>query len=957
TFIKECQLLKLKAKMLLLLSLFFMALLTFGKAHTIQLKQPQAIAPLPDNNNNNTQASILKARVPLVSACNALSNDFHIPLENGAKLTSFAPLHDNAKKLCSDMCNSGKGGYWFEAKQDFWTPSGNGPTVHQRIYCSTRDVAKTVLRYIRQDEIASVCCFLFLCQTQRATSEQYLSFNWYLQASSNPMLLMAVNKMFLLISILLLAVGNVLCVASVEPVVNGSSSQIHTQPSAISPRAPAVSQYGSAAICYSDQTKAPSISLVKHATAVVDFKDLLRDATTLCSDKCKQSRSSVMLAKYKDFKVTYFGEPKAKTRIYCQARYSEQMNGRPLDKKKCNENFNHIFAWCKLWSSMGNGAADGIQAGALEGNTSIEVSSIRSGPSRCRSDYGSSRTTQERPWPQGIADPLLKMLLSISACLMIGFLAIANALYTKPDLSVVVDSHSGNSTQTSILARRSEIKCNTRSNPLQIQFEKYGTHLEDFKRKPSADAVKVCGAICIPEDTVDNPINVHRKNLKHKQNIDKPERDDPSKYHRRLYCEADKSSYKSRFNHKTCKDTIARLDGSCTYLSYSTKLHEEANSGPYVGGGYGGEVTESGVTYRVYAVGISNGWSSSQNPGKGHKRSRILLNQTTAVTHITNQDVETSTLSPRADANLAEWRCNNFSSAPPIATFSGEYSSQTLVSNFYPKDAEKLCDAMCNKSKHYEGFRRGDFRAGWKPNRDHKRLYCTANYATPQIVDFPFDKIACKNYTKMLRENCGTFGGQLVGDKTWKKNVVDQGPVPIQYDLWAVVLSTGEKRSGVVDETTAIASPKRRDISPSMLSPHASHFDRPGSSCSNMSSPVPDPPTQETVSNFDKEDAKRLRKEMRNKSTSYERIWRGNFHMSSKGKDHKRAFCTAKYATSQTDSKFDKGQCNMFVDVLIDKCNTFGGRIFGSDMGYLDGQPIESSAQIQYDVWAVSLNE
>ncbi|KAL8927722.1 MAG: hypothetical protein Q9208_002137 [Pyrenodesmia sp. 3 TL-2023] len=731
--------------MLLLWGLLFMAFTVVGKAHTIQLKQRPATAPLSDNynNNNNTQASIIQARAPLVAACNAFSNDFRIPLENGAKLTSFAPLHDNAKNLCSDMCNSGKGGYRFEARQDFWTPSGNGPTVHQRIYCSAQDVAKTVIGY---------------------------------------------DPTFCRNSVLQI-------LHQFEPFVNASSSIFDTQPSAISPRAPAVSPYGSAAICYSDTTKAPSISLAKGATAVVNFNNLLRDAKTLCRDKCKHSRSSVMLAKYKDYKEKYFGEPKAKTRIYCQARYSEQINGRPLDKKKCIEMFDHIFAWCKSWSSMGNGAADGIQAVASEGNTSIE------------------------------------MLLSLSTCVAIGFLTIANALDAIPDLSIVIDSHSENGTQASMLLPRSQIKCNAPSNPLQIQFEKYGTQLEDFKEYPAADAVKVCGTICISDDRVNNPVNVHRKNLKHKENIDKPELDDPSKYHRRLYCEAEKPSSKTRFNYKTCKETIARID---------------------------------------------------------------------------------------------EWLCNKLSSVAPIPPITGEYRNPTFVSNFYPEDAEKLCDTMCDEGKHYQGFRRGDFHAGWKPKRDHKRLFCTADYATPQSKDFKFDKIACKNYTKMLRENCGTFGGELVGDKTWKKGVLYQGPVPIRYNLWAVILSTGNKRSGIaLDETTAIAFPRMRGTSPSMLSPRASLLDRPGSSCFNISSPAED----------------------------------GIFHVGPNGKDQSRVLVTAKYATSQTDSKFDKDQCKAFLDVLIDDCDTFGGRIFGSQTGYLDGQPIETSARIQYDVWAVTLNK
>lgn len=213
------------------------------------------------------------------------------------------------------------------------------------------------------------------------------------------MLLIAVNKMLLLFPILVLASGNALCVALVEIVFNGSSSQIHTQPSAISPRVPAVSPYGSAAICYSDKSKAPSISLAKDATQVVRFDNLLGDAIALCSDKCKNSRSSVMLGKYKDYKERYFGEPNAKTRIYCQARYSEQMNGRPLDKNKCKENFNQIFAWCKSLDSMGDSAADGIQAVALEGNTSIEASSIRFGLSRCRSDHGYVQDRKGRSWP------------------------------------------------------------------------------------------------------------------------------------------------------------------------------------------------------------------------------------------------------------------------------------------------------------------------------------------------------------------------------------------------------------------------------------------------------------------------------------------------------------------------------------------------------------------------------
>lgn len=171
------------------------------------------------------------------------------------------------------------------------------------------------------------------------------------------------------------------------------------------------------------------------------------------------------------------------------------------------------------------------------------------------------------------------MLLSLSVCVVIGFWAIANALSTKPDISMLIDSHPKNSTQASMLGPRSQIKCNAPSNPLQIQFEKYGTQLEDFKKYPGADAEKACGAICISDDTVNNPINVHRKELKHKENIDKPEREDPSKYHRRLYCEAEKPSSRTRFNYKACKDTIARIDDSCTSLSYPTKWHEKLTPG------------------------------------------------------------------------------------------------------------------------------------------------------------------------------------------------------------------------------------------------------------------------------------------------------------------------------------------------------------------------------------------
>ncbi len=131
--------------MLLLLSLLLLTLPPIGKAHIMPLKQPLATNPLPLT--NNTQPSPIQPRDTWIAACNAPSNDFHIPLENNAKLTSFAPFHDNAVKLCSEMCNSGKGCYWFQATQDFWTPSGNGGTVHQRIYCSTTDVAKTVIGF------------------------------------------------------------------------------------------------------------------------------------------------------------------------------------------------------------------------------------------------------------------------------------------------------------------------------------------------------------------------------------------------------------------------------------------------------------------------------------------------------------------------------------------------------------------------------------------------------------------------------------------------------------------------------------------------------------------------------------------------------------------------------------------------------------------------------------------
>ncbi|KAI4207651.1 MAG: hypothetical protein LQ346_000458 [Caloplaca aetnensis] len=152
--------------------------------------------------------------------------------------------------------------------------------------------------------------------------------------------------MLVLLSIILLVVGNVLCVTSIESAMNASVSTNHTQPSSIAPRAPAVSPYGSAAICYSDKAKAPPISFAKYATEVVGFDDMLNDVSALCHKKCKHSKRSVM-EKHKDYSVKHFGEPKVKTRVYCKVGYSEQVSGRPLDEAKCSDIFRSIITWCE----------------------------------------------------------------------------------------------------------------------------------------------------------------------------------------------------------------------------------------------------------------------------------------------------------------------------------------------------------------------------------------------------------------------------------------------------------------------------------------------------------------------------------------------------------------------------------------------------------------------------------
>ncbi|KAL8909701.1 MAG: hypothetical protein Q9207_000010 [Kuettlingeria erythrocarpa] len=118
--------------------------------------------------------------------------------------------------------------------------------------------------------------------------------------------------------------------------------------SPLAPRPPcaAVSPYGSAAICYTDKSKVPPISFTEHATEVVSLDGILDDASTLCRDKCKQSKRAVM-EKHQDYTVKHSGEPKVKTRVYCKVGYSEQTSGRPLDKKTCGDMSGTIVSWCE----------------------------------------------------------------------------------------------------------------------------------------------------------------------------------------------------------------------------------------------------------------------------------------------------------------------------------------------------------------------------------------------------------------------------------------------------------------------------------------------------------------------------------------------------------------------------------------------------------------------------------
>ncbi len=164
--------------------------------------------------------------------------------------------------------------------------------------------------------------------------------------------------MLLFLPLILLILENVLCSTPIQPPTNASLLTTHTHPSPLTPRAPAISLYGSASICYSDKSKAPPTSFTPHATEVISFGEILDDASALCRDKCKHSKRAVM-EKHKDFSVKRFGEAKVKMRVYCQVGYSEQVSGRPLDKTTCGDMFGRIVSFCELIGGFGLGGVVG----------------------------------------------------------------------------------------------------------------------------------------------------------------------------------------------------------------------------------------------------------------------------------------------------------------------------------------------------------------------------------------------------------------------------------------------------------------------------------------------------------------------------------------------------------------------------------------------------------------------